>query len=302
MWSWPMFVERRCQVCVEHPSPPRVFAPGGLVDGLDRVMAATAGPKPVGPRLEPRLPLGLQRVRDHRLMGSVEDHGNSERSALGVAALLRDVHPSDGEGLERFGPALHPVGQSCFGLRGERHLAVHARRQTTGVALGHPPHAQQRVGARAEHQLLQVADPLEVPRLRCREDPLPKPPYVVLARRQSTWCQSKGRVLWSVHHDDPSWRPTCPRVLGLRSSSSSQAHLTASARFRVRATRPGIRPVIRDDQLEEPAIVSRFPVAFRPPAAEVGQRRGGGSAPFPLAPSRTRREPFSSPGSPATIP
>ena len=35
---------------------------------------------------------------------------------------------------------------------------------------------------------------------------------------------------------------------------------------------------------------------------EVGQRRGGGGAPFPLAPSRTRREPFSSPGSPATVP
>ena len=48
--------------------------------------------------------------------------------------------------------------------------------------------------------------------------------------------------------------------------------------------------------------MSRFPVAFRLPATEVGQRRGGGSAPFPLAPSRTRREPFSSPGSPVTIP
>ena len=34
---------------------------------------------------------------------------------------------------------------------------------------------------------------------------------------------------------------------------------------------------------------------------EVGQRRGGGSAPFPLTPSRTRREPFSSPGSPAAM-
>ena len=33
-----------------------------LVDGLDRVVAAAARPKPVGPRLEPGLPLGLQRV------------------------------------------------------------------------------------------------------------------------------------------------------------------------------------------------------------------------------------------------
>ena len=32
------------------------------VDGLDRVVTAAAGPEPVRPRLEPRLPLGLQRV------------------------------------------------------------------------------------------------------------------------------------------------------------------------------------------------------------------------------------------------
>ena len=34
--------------------------------------------------------------------------------------------------------------------------------------------------------------------------------------------------------------------------------------------------------------MSQFPVAFRLPAAEVGPRRGGGSAPFPLAPSPNR--------------
>ena len=51
-------------------------------------------------------------------------------------------------------------------------------------------------------------------------------------RRQSTGVPVKGRVLWSVHHDRASWRPTCPRVPGLRSSFSSQAHLTASAPFR----------------------------------------------------------------------
>jgi hypothetical protein len=31
-------------------------------------------------------------------------------------------------------------------------------------------------------------------------------------------------------------------------------------------TRPGIRPVIHDDQLEGPALLSWFPAAFRPPA------------------------------------
>ena len=56
-------VERPGQVCVQRPQASRASALDDLVDGLDRVMAAAAGPKPVGPRLEPRLPLGLQRSR-----------------------------------------------------------------------------------------------------------------------------------------------------------------------------------------------------------------------------------------------
>jgi hypothetical protein len=60
----------------------------------------------------------------------------------------------------------------------------------------------------------------------------------------------------------PSRRPTCPSVSGLRSSSSPQAHLTASARFRVRAPGPGIRPVIRHDRLEEPTTRRGFPSPF----------------------------------------
>ena len=49
-------------------------------------------------------------------------------------------------------------------------------------------------------------------------------------RRQSTACQSKGA---SSGPFTTTWsrRPTCPRVPGLRSSFSSQAHLTASAPF-----------------------------------------------------------------------
>ena len=42
----------------------------------------------------------------------------------------------------------------------------------------------------------------------------------------------------------------------------------------------GIRPVMRGDRLEGATIASRFPVAFRLPAAEVGQRRGGGALRF----------------------
>ena len=78
-------VERPGQVSVEHPPPLRVLALGGEVgDGFDRVMAAAAGSKSVGPRLEPRLPLGLQRVDDPCLMAPVENHGNSERTPLAL--------------------------------------------------------------------------------------------------------------------------------------------------------------------------------------------------------------------------
>jgi site-specific DNA recombinase len=69
-------VERRCQVRVQRPQPLRALALGGLVDSLDRVLATTARPKPKGPRLEPRLPLGLQRVDDPSLVAPIDDHGN----------------------------------------------------------------------------------------------------------------------------------------------------------------------------------------------------------------------------------
>ncbi len=69
-------VKRLCQVGVQHPPPFRALALNGLVDHLDRVVAAAPGPKPIGPRLEPRLPLGLQRVPHPRLMHAVENHGN----------------------------------------------------------------------------------------------------------------------------------------------------------------------------------------------------------------------------------
>ena len=106
------------------------------------------------------------------------------------------------------------------------------------VALGHPPHAHQRVGARPEHQLLQTADPRKVPRLRRREDPLPQPPYVRLRRTPVNLAPRRGSRPLVRSPRRSSRRPTCPRVPGHRSSCSSQAHLTASAPFRVRARSP----------------------------------------------------------------
>jgi hypothetical protein len=51
---------------------------------------------------------------------------------------------------------------------------------------------------------------------------------------------------------------------------ASLAHLTASAPFRAEVTRARIRPVIRDDQLEGLAFLSRFPGAFRPRRSLLG--------------------------------
>ena len=68
-------VKRPGQVRVEHPQPPGVLL-GDVENRFDRVMAAAARPKPVGLRLKPRFPLGLQRVHDPRLMHAICDHGD----------------------------------------------------------------------------------------------------------------------------------------------------------------------------------------------------------------------------------
>jgi hypothetical protein len=52
-------VERLGQIRVQRPQPPRASALDDLIDGLDRVVAAAAGPESIGLRLEPGLPLGL---------------------------------------------------------------------------------------------------------------------------------------------------------------------------------------------------------------------------------------------------
>jgi hypothetical protein len=171
-------------------------------------------------------------------MAAVENHGDSQRSAF-TAPCLGDIHAPDRQGLERLDRVLHPVSQPHLGLRGEHHLAVHARRQATGVALRHPPHAQERVRARTKHQLLQTTDPSEVPRLRHREDPLPQ---TAVRRPQPDTSRSgtsrRSRPLVRSPRLS-SRRPTCPRVpRGFGHLSSSQAHLTASARFRVQAPSP----------------------------------------------------------------
>ena len=195
---------------------------------------------------------------------------------LRATAALRDVHPSDRQGLEQLGLTLHPGGQLRFRLRGDRDLTVHACRQAPSVALRHPPHAHQRVRARPEHQLLQTADPCEVPRLRRREDPLPQAPYVSLCPPPVNLTPVKGRVLWSVRHDcgvQHARRFRC-HVLFLFTGSPDRVSALSSRTIKVR-----IRPVTRDGRRRGQPSMFRFPVAFRPPAfasRSSDTRRGSG--------------------------
>ena len=94
---------------------------------------------------------------------------------------------------------MHPRHQLRLVPGSQDDLPVDAHRQTASVALRHPPHAEQRVRARAEHQLLQVADTSGVPCLRCCEDPLTQPPYVVLDRTPIDRVPVEHLALGSVH-------------------------------------------------------------------------------------------------------
>src|ERR1700758_3146995 len=66
------------------------------------------------------------------------------------------------------------------GLGSQRDLPVDPGSPAPGVALRHPPHADQRVSPAPQHQLLQVPDPGPVLLMRRLEDPLPQPPYLLL--------------------------------------------------------------------------------------------------------------------------
>src|SRR5690606_16471849 len=71
-------VERRCQVIIENPHPLGPDALAGGEDRLDRVMTATAGSESIGSRLDPGLPLRLQRTEHDRQQRAIGHHRNSE--------------------------------------------------------------------------------------------------------------------------------------------------------------------------------------------------------------------------------
>ena len=252
-------VKCRLQVGVEHPQSPGILAGCRGVDGHDRVMAAPARPEPVGSRLEPGLPLGLQRVQRQGLQRPVGDHGNPEPATAPVA--LGHIHPLDGQGPPRDRAVLQPGRHVGFLPAGEHDAPVDPGRPAASIDLRHPPHAHPSVTAGAEHQLLQAADLSKVPGLRCREDPPSQTPYVFLGLAPVRSVPVQANVLRSVHQIGVQLVPRFGRPDDLVSAGSPDP--------RQRSFEPGsspIRPVMREPLAEEPAPGSRFPAAFRPPA------------------------------------
>jgi hypothetical protein len=254
------------EISIEDPLPSRVTALDDLVDGLDRVMTSPARPEPVTSGLEPGLPFRLQRVTHHSLPGAITDHGDAEGTQFPVR--LRDEHPS-----HRPGPLQRPLDlsdQAFLVRRRQGDPPVNAGGETASIALCHLPHADQRVRPAPEHQLLQAADPLVVPGLRCREDPLPQPPYPVLGRPPVHGVPTQIRALRSVRYPGSPHpghgRDGPPAALPYRGGEAVTRHASnlpfgsgalplsprrptwpTSAPFRVRAA-ARIRPVIQDSR------------------------------------------------------
>ncbi len=160
-------------------------------------MTTTSRPEPIRARFEPRLPLRLQRIRNPCLLGTVAEHRNPQRSLL--PTRFRDIHPLDRLHLpgRRVTVKLHRQRRLRRGC--QRNLPIDARRLAARIRLRYPPHTQKGVRPAAQHQLLQVADPSQVPVLRRLEDPPPQPSYVVLDRAPRNRVPVQVVVLRSVH-------------------------------------------------------------------------------------------------------
>lgn len=170
---------------------------------------------------------------------------------------------------------LHPVGQFRLGLGKQHDLPVDARRVAASVDLRHPPHADQRVGARAEHQLLQIADLFQVPRLRCREDTLPQTPYGLLRLPPIDRRPVRDLAVRSVHHNTARMMASTACTVDVMTSNlsfrsgivvvaSSQGHQTHVSTLSGQA--PALSGQLCRTTSGGPVITPRFPVAFRLPA------------------------------------
>ena len=208
-------------------------------------------PEPVGPRLEPGLPLGLQRVQRQGLKRPVGDHGNPEPATAPLA--LGHIHPPDGQ-RPPSGRAVQQPGRHVGLLpAGEHDAPVDPGRPAASVDLRHPPHAHQSAAAGAEHRLLQAADLTRSP--ACDAAKIRR-----LRRRtcSSAWPQS------TVSQSRPS--SSGPFTRSASNLSLGSGVLTSSPR---RLTRPAS---------------ALFRAGQQPyPASYAGTAGGGASTRFPVS-------------------
>src|SRR5918912_236221 len=261
-------VERCFQVRVENPLTFRVFTLDDLIDRLDRIVTPPAWPKTIRARLEPCLPLRFQRITHPSLLGAISNHRNSEWPEFPIR--LRNENPFHRpDTVRRILDVLH---QPLLATGGQRDLPVNTGRDTASIALRHLPHTHYNVRLAAKHQLLQAADPFIVPSPRRREDPSPKPLYVLLHRAPPDRIPVEPAVLRSVHaegrhrHRERVSRhlcPTFPSVPASRIHPLRRSTRLTSAPFRDRAPGPVSGQLSTTTSGGTGHKLPWFPVAFR---------------------------------------
>ncbi len=255
-------VERPSQIRVQHPPAFRAFAPRGPVDRADRVMAATARPEPIGPRLEPRLPLGLQRVHDPSPMSPVENHVIPSGRRLPL--------------LPRFGMYTRLTGRAtngsvlCCILSTKRILARGVSATSPSTPAVRRP-ALRSVTRRTLTSVLERDRSINFCRLRtlarspaCDAVKIRCPSRRTLssAARQSTWRQSRvassGPFTTTLVAASNSSVGSGVVVIFLFTGSPDRVSALSSP-----GTRPGIRPVMRDGKPEGAShTCPGFPLPF----------------------------------------
>ncbi len=195
-------VERASQVGVKYPHPRR-FPAQGVIQGLDRVVAAAARPEPIRTGLEPGLPLGLQRIFHPRLMAAVDQQRYPEGPHFCLVTGFRYVHPPDRGWPVRADAGVHAHRHLGPGLAGQRDQPVDPRRPAARVALRHLPHADQRVAPAPQREFLQAPGPRPVALPHRLEDPAAQPPYLLLMMPPVHLLPGvtikRGQALRSVH-------------------------------------------------------------------------------------------------------
>ena len=257
-------VERACQVSVKNPHPPG-FPAQGVIQRLYRVVTAATRPEPVGPGLEPGLPLGLQRITYPCLMAPIRKNRNSEWPHFCLVTGFRYIHPPDRGRPMRADRGVHLHRHLGPGLAGQCDQPVDSRSPAARIALRHLPHADQRAAPAPQHQLLHVPGQRPVTLLHRLEDPAAQPPYLLLMEPPVHTIPGvtikRGQALRSVHRSVQ----LAHQFRHLRSLSPQR--LTCP---RQRSFEPGSKTGIRASYTrtireEFPLLQSRFPAAFRPP-------------------------------------